>query len=95
MINYTGHVLSNLSDQILYLRQEYQGDNFCIYCRLLPVDKFVSENDTTILKTFDPGKKIIVIDAGGKQMLNEGFTSTLVSRNAAFFCSYINTLNFG
>jgi hypothetical protein len=33
---------------------------------LLPVDRFVGENKTTILKTFDPGKKFIVVDAGGK-----------------------------
>ncbi|CAC5422722.1 unnamed protein product [Mytilus coruscus] len=50
------------------------GDKFCIvyepeaasiYMRLIPVDKFIGENQTTILRSFDPGRKVIVVDAGG------------------------------
>ncbi|VDI19668.1 Hypothetical predicted protein [Mytilus galloprovincialis] len=36
-----------------------------IYARLLPVDKFVGINDAFILKSFDQGRKFIVVDTGG------------------------------
>jgi len=48
----------------------YEPEAASVYTRLLPVDRFVGENKTTILKTFDPGKKIIVVDAGGKIKTN-------------------------
>jgi len=48
----------------------YEPEAASVYARLLPVDRFVGENKTTILKTFDPGKKFIVIDAGGKIITN-------------------------
>lgn len=43
----------------------YEPEAASVYARLLPVDKFVGENKSTILKTFDPGTKFIVVDAGG------------------------------
>jgi len=48
----------------------YEPEAASVYARLLPVDRFVGENKTTILKTFDPGKKFIVVDAGGKIITN-------------------------
>ena len=48
----------------------YEPEAASVYARLLPVDRFVGENKTTILKTFDPGKKFIVVDAGGKIIKN-------------------------
>ena len=48
----------------------YEPEAASVYARLLPVDRFVGENKTTILKTFDPGKKFIVVDAGGKIIAN-------------------------
>ncbi|CAG2250413.1 unnamed protein product [Mytilus edulis] len=43
----------------------YEPEAASIYARLLPVDKLVGENGGVILKTFDPGRKFIVVDAGG------------------------------
>ncbi|XP_071132814.1 heat shock 70 kDa protein 12A-like [Mytilus edulis] len=43
----------------------YEPEAASIYARLLPVDKLVGENGTVILKAFDPGRKFIVVDAGG------------------------------
>ncbi|XP_071129000.1 heat shock 70 kDa protein 12A-like [Mytilus edulis] len=43
----------------------YEPEAASIYARLLPVDKFVGNNGAVILKAFDPGRKFIVVDAGG------------------------------
>lgn len=43
----------------------YEPEAASIYMRLIPVDKFVGENKTTILRSFNPGRKVIVVDAGG------------------------------
>ncbi|XP_063447158.1 heat shock 70 kDa protein 12A-like [Mytilus trossulus] len=43
----------------------YEPEAASIYASLLPVDKLVGENGTVILKAFDPGRKFIVVDAGG------------------------------
>ena len=43
----------------------YEPEAASIYARLLPVDKFVGENKMVALKTFDLGRKFIVLDAGG------------------------------
>lgn len=43
----------------------YEPEAASIYARLLPVDKLVGENGDVILKAFDPGRKFIVVDAGG------------------------------
>ena len=43
----------------------YEPEAASVYARLLPVDKFVGENKMVALKTFDLGRKFIVLDAGG------------------------------
>lgn len=43
----------------------YEPEAASIYMRLIPVNKFVGENKTTILRSFNPGRKVIVVDAGG------------------------------
>lgn len=43
----------------------YELEAVSIYARLSPVDKFVGINDAFILKSFDQGRKFIVVDAGG------------------------------
>ncbi|XP_063447157.1 heat shock 70 kDa protein 12A-like [Mytilus trossulus] len=43
----------------------YEPEAVSVYARLLPVDKLVGENGAFILKAFDPGRKFIVVDAGG------------------------------
>ncbi|VDI61861.1 Hypothetical predicted protein [Mytilus galloprovincialis] len=43
----------------------YEPEAASIYARLLPVDKLVGNNGAVILKAFDPGRKFIVLDAGG------------------------------
>ncbi|XP_063447156.1 heat shock 70 kDa protein 12A-like [Mytilus trossulus] len=43
----------------------YEPEAASIYARLLPVDKLVGENGGVLLKAFDPGRKFIVVDAGG------------------------------
>lgn len=43
----------------------YEPEAASVYARLLPVEKLLGKNKTTILKTFDPGTKFIVVDAGG------------------------------
>ena len=43
----------------------YEPEAASVYARLLPVDKFVGENKMVALKTFDIGRKFIVLDAGG------------------------------
>ena len=57
-----------------HLQAGIQGDKFSlvyepeaasVYARLLPVDRFVGENKMVALKTFDLGRKFIVLDAGG------------------------------
>jgi hypothetical protein len=58
----------------LHLQVGIKGDKFSlvyepeaasVYARLLPVDKFVGENKMVVLKTFDLGRRFIVLDAGG------------------------------
>jgi len=43
----------------------YEPEAASVYARLLPVDRFVGENKMVVLKTFDLGRKFIVLDAGG------------------------------
>ena len=43
----------------------YEPEAASISARLLPVDKSVGENKMVVLKTFDLGRKFIVLDAGG------------------------------
>ncbi|CAG2184709.1 unnamed protein product [Mytilus edulis] len=43
----------------------YEPEAASVYARLLPVESFAGRNKTTILRTFDPGTKFIVVDAGG------------------------------
>ncbi|XP_052071121.1 heat shock 70 kDa protein 12B-like [Mytilus californianus] len=43
----------------------YEPEAASIYASLLPVDKLVGKNGAVILKAFDPGRKFIVVDAGG------------------------------
>ena len=58
----------------LHLQVGIKGDKFSlvyepeaasVYARLLPVDEFVGENKMVVLKTFDLGRRFIVLDAGG------------------------------
>jgi hypothetical protein len=58
----------------LHLQVGIKGDKFSlvyepeaasVYARLLPVDRFLGGNKMVVLKTFDPGRKFIVLDAGG------------------------------
>lgn len=49
----------------------FEPEAASVYARLLPVEKFIGENKSTILKTFDPGTKFIVVDAGGKTFFTE------------------------
>jgi hypothetical protein len=43
----------------------YEPEAASVYARLLPVNKFVGENKMVVLKTFDLGRRFIVLDAGG------------------------------
>ena len=43
----------------------YEPEAASVYARLLPVDRFMGGNRMVVLKTFDPGRKFIVLDAGG------------------------------
>ena len=43
----------------------YEPEAASVYARLLPVDRFIGENKMVALKTFDLGRKFIVLDAGG------------------------------
>jgi hypothetical protein len=43
----------------------YEPEAASVYARLLPVDRFLGGNKMVVLKTFDPGRKFIVLDAGG------------------------------
>jgi hypothetical protein len=43
----------------------YEPEAASVYARLLPVDRFIGENKMVALKTFDIGRKFIVLDAGG------------------------------
>jgi hypothetical protein len=43
----------------------YKPEAASVYGRLLPVDRFMGENRMVVLRTFDPGRKFIVLDAGG------------------------------
>ncbi|CAC5402354.1 unnamed protein product [Mytilus coruscus] len=43
----------------------YEPEAASIYTSLLPVNKLVGKNGAVILKAFDPGRKFIVVDAGG------------------------------
>ena len=43
----------------------YEPEAASVYARLLPVDRFMGRNRMVVLKTFDPGRKFIVLDAGG------------------------------
>ncbi|XP_063447154.1 heat shock 70 kDa protein 12A-like [Mytilus trossulus] len=43
----------------------YEPEAASIYARLLPVDKLVGNNGAVLLEAFDPGRKFIVVDAGG------------------------------
>ncbi|VDI63360.1 Hypothetical predicted protein [Mytilus galloprovincialis] len=43
----------------------FEPEAASIYCRLLPVDKFIGHNKVTSFKSFEAGRKYIVVDAGG------------------------------
>ena len=45
----------------------YEPEAAALYCRLLPVDKFVAggENKELVFSTFERGKKFMVLDLGG------------------------------
>ncbi|XP_052095170.1 heat shock 70 kDa protein 12A-like [Mytilus californianus] len=43
----------------------FEPEAASIYCRLLPVDKFIGQNKVTSFKSFEAGRKYIVVDAGG------------------------------
>ena len=46
----------------------YEPEAAALYSRLLPLDKFVAggENQELILRTFERGKKFMVLDLGGR-----------------------------
>ena len=43
----------------------YEPEAASVYARLLPVDRFMGKNKMVVLKTFDLGRRFIVLDAGG------------------------------
>ncbi|KAK3101654.1 hypothetical protein FSP39_005241 [Pinctada imbricata] len=49
------------------IKLAYEPEAAALYCRLLPVDKFVSggEQKSVVFSTFERGKKFMVIDLGG------------------------------
>lgn len=56
----------------------YEPEAAALYCRLLPIDRFESggEHQELVLKTFERGKKFMVIDLGGESYI---FTAIDVS----------------
>ncbi|XP_061192455.1 heat shock 70 kDa protein 12B-like isoform X2 [Saccostrea echinata] len=56
---------AGIYDDLLMLA--YEPEAAALYCRLLPIDKFESggEHQELVLRTFERGKKFMVIDLGG------------------------------
>lgn len=50
----------------------YEPEAAALYCRLLPIDRFESfgEHQELMLKTFERGKKFMVIDLGGMRLIS-------------------------